>query len=206
MPEATRQVLERLAVRFALVACLSGRSGSDAARIVGLDGIRYVGNHGLELHPNADGSREKLGAFRAFAEERWPVEDKGLSLTLHFREAPDEKAARASLEAIAEEARSRRLRPRWGRKVLEIRPDIDADKGTAVAALLAEAGTRHAMYAGDDTTDIDAFAALAEARLDTAVCIAVDSPEAPAELLAASDAVARNTDELAAALRRLSES
>ena len=51
------------------------------------------------------------------------------------------------------------LRARWGRKVLEIRPPVDADKGTAVRQLLTESAPP-ALYAGDDTTDLDAFAAL----------------------------------------------
>ena len=188
------------------MGCISGRSGEDAERLVGVDGLRYVGNHGLELHPDAEAAREGLDVFRAAAEPRWPLEDKGLSLTLHFREAADEEMARATLEALAAEARARGLDARWGRKVLEIRPDLDADKGTAVAELLAGVDAQHAMYAGDDTTDVDAFRALRRAGLDTALCVAVDSAEAPAELLAESDVVVRDTAELSSALVELSES
>ena len=61
--------------------------------------------------------------------------------------------------------------------VLEVRPPVDADKGTAVRALVARAGVRRALYAGDDTTDLDAFAGLD--GLELGVRVAVDSGEAP---------------------------
>jgi trehalose 6-phosphate phosphatase len=87
--------------------------------------------------------------------------------------------------------------------VLEIRPDVDADKGTAVLALVQEAGAERALYAGDDTTDLDAFAALAGAGLEHVVRIAVDSAEAPPELGRAADLVVRGPAALATLLKRL---
>src|SRR5215212_8601198 len=48
VPDATRRVLERLGARYALVACISGRRAEDARRMVGLDSLLYIGNHGLE--------------------------------------------------------------------------------------------------------------------------------------------------------------
>ncbi len=188
------------------MACVSGRSGTEAARLVGVEGMRYVGNHGLELHPDAGRAETEVAEFRDLIGSRWPVEDKGLSLSFHFRETEDEDAARATLETIAAEAVASGLDPRWGRKVLEVRPAIDADKGTAVAELLRSSGARRAAYAGDDATDLDAFRALDRAPLDAGVRIAVDSAEAPEGLLAAADAVAASTDELAAVLGELATS
>ena len=203
MPATTRAALERLAARFLLAACVSGRAGSDAAALVGADGVTYVGNHGLELHPGRDAAREEIAAFRSVIGSAWSIEDKGLSLSLHFREAADEAQARAALETIAGEARARGLDARWGRKVLEIRPLIDADKGTAVTQLLAASGATRAMYAGDDATDLDAFSALDASGLRDVVRVAVDSPEAPPALLAAADAVVASPGELAGALTAL---
>ena len=65
VPEATREELRRLHGRYALVACISGRSGADARRIVGLDELVYVGEHGLELEPEATAWSERLQAFAA---------------------------------------------------------------------------------------------------------------------------------------------
>ena len=107
-------------------------------------------------------SPHEIAAFRDSV--ALPVEDKGLSLSYHYRGADDEDAARAELEQVAERAREEGLDPRWGRKVLEVRPSVAADKGTAVRALLASVPARRGLYAGDDTTDLDAFQGLAARR------------------------------------------
>ena len=175
-----RAASSRLAGRYALVACVSGRTGDDARRLVGVDGIRYVGSHGLELSPDAPSWSDEIHRFASGVE--WPVEDKGLTVSFHYREAEDEDAALEYLEEVAERARAAGLVPRFGRKVLEIRPPVDADKGTAVATLLEEAKLRRALYAGDDTTDLDAFRALD--GLELGIRVAVSSDEAPEELSA----------------------
>jgi trehalose 6-phosphate phosphatase len=198
VPEATRAELRRLSGRYALVACVSGRAGENARAVVGVDEIEYVGNHGLELDPQAAQLASLVAEFR----ERvaWPAEDKVLSLSYHYRAAADEQAARAELEAVAEQARRTGLVPRWGRKVLEIRPPVAADKGTAVRALLERTDATRGLYAGDDATDLDAFIGLKDAGLEHAVCIAVASDEGPGELRQAADLVVESPLEIAALL------
>jgi trehalose 6-phosphate phosphatase len=201
VPEATKAELRRLAGRYRLVACVSGRVGDDARRLVGVDGVHVVGNHGLELVARPEELALEIAAFRKTLAR--PVENKYLSLSLHYREEPDEAAARAELEEVAERARRAGLVPRWGRKVLEIRPPVEADKGTAVRTLLERSGARRALYAGDDTTDLDAFAGLAHARLEHAVRVAVASGEGPAELREAADLVVASPEDFAGMLRLL---
>jgi trehalose 6-phosphate phosphatase len=201
VPAETKLELARLAARYLLVACISGRSSEEAEALVGVEGIRYVGNHGLDLDERAAELADRIAAFRDSV--ALPVEDKGLSLSYHFRGAKDEEAARAELEEVADRARTEGLDPRWGRKVLEIRPPVAADKGTAVTALLASVPARLALYAGDDTTDLDAFEGLARAGLDRAVRVAVESEEGPAELLAAADLVVVGPAQLASLLATL---
>jgi trehalose 6-phosphate phosphatase len=199
VPAETRAEVARLAERYALVACISGRSGEEARRLVGVEGVVYVGVHGLELAPEAEHWREML---RPFAQLEWPwLEDKGLTVALHWREAADEQAARTELESIAERAEEAGLEARWGRKVLELRPPVEADKGTAVRALLEQRGLRRALYAGDDTTDLDAFRGLN--GLEVAVRVAVASTEAPPGLREAADLVVASPAELLELLRRL---
>jgi trehalose 6-phosphate phosphatase len=199
VPEETRAEVRRLAGRYALVACISGRTGEEAARLVGADGVAYVGVHGLELAPAAERWR---GALRPFAAEPWPwLEDKGLTVAFHWREARDEGGALRSLEAVAARAEAAGLEARWGRKVLELRPPVAADKGTAVRTLLGERGLRRALYAGDDTTDVDAFRGLE--GLELAVRVAVASPEGPRALRAAADLVVASPEELLGILRLL---
>jgi trehalose 6-phosphate phosphatase len=201
VPETTRALLRKLVARYLLVACLSGRAGEDARRVVGVEGIVYVGNHGLELDERAAALAGELTRFRD--DVGLPVEDKTLSLSYHFRGAGDEPAARTALEEVAERARARGFDARWGRKVLEVRPAVTADKGTAVRALLDRSQARLALYAGDDTTDFDAFAGLVAAGLDAAVRIAVASDEGPSKLAAAADLVAAGPEELAELLASL---
>jgi trehalose 6-phosphate phosphatase len=199
VPPETRAELERLAGRYALVACVSGRASADAAATVGVEGLVYVGTHGLELEPEAE---RWAGALHEFAAGvSWPAEDKGLSVSFHYRGALDEAAARSELERVATAARAAGLRARFGRKVLELLPPIEANKGTAIRRLLGERGLRRALYAGDDTTDLDAFRALDD--LELAVRVAVASPEGPPELRAAADLVVPSPAALLDLLRTL---
>jgi trehalose 6-phosphate phosphatase len=199
VPAETKTELERLASRYALVACVSGRPAADAERLVGLPQLTYVGLHGLELEPAAESHR---AAIQSFAETvDWPVEDKGLAVSFHYRGVEDEAAARAMLESVAERARAVGLRPRFGRLVLEILPPVDAHKGTAVRRLLERAGLRRALYAGDDRTDLDAFRAVEP--LELGIRVAVASDEGPRELRETADLIVDGPAELLRVLRSL---
>ena len=189
VPPATRTELERLRRRYALVACVSGRSGDDARRIVGVDGLEYVGSHGLELSPEAAAWAGRLSAFAATVD--WPVENKGVTVSFHWRTAEDQGAAERFLHEVAGRARAEGFDARFGRKVLELRPPVDADKGTAVRALVSSRGLRRALYAGDDTTDVDAFRAVHE--LELGVAVAVRSAELPGPVEANADVVVDGT-------------
>jgi trehalose 6-phosphate phosphatase len=200
VPDETRDVLRRLHERYALVACISGRAGDDARRIVGVPELTYVGNHGLELEPAAASWGARLHEFLAGVD--WPdVEDKGLTAALHYRNAADEEAARATLDAVAARARAEGFVARYGRKVLELLPPLEASKGTAVRRLLADHALEGALYAGDDTTDLDGFAALDGIAL--AVRVAVASAEGPAELRERADIVVASTADALELLQRL---
>lgn len=199
VPEETRHELGRLASRYALVACVSGRTGEEVTRLVDVPGVAVVGEHGLELAPDAAQWADRVSAFASGVD--WPAERKPLSVSFHFRRADDQAAARAYLTQVEAAARAEGLVPRWGRMVLEVRPPVEANKGTAVAALVRRAGVTRGLYAGDDTTDLDAFGGLE--GLELAVRVAVDSAEAPPALLAAADLVVDGTDGMLALLREL---
>jgi len=199
VPDDIRAELRRLAGRYALVACVTGRPPDDALAIVRVPELTYVGNHGLDLDPQAEHWAEVLHAFLRTV--TWPrVEDKRVAAALHFRGMPDEESARRELDAIAERARAAGLVARYGRKVLELLPPLDANKGTAVRELLREHGLTRALYAGDDTTDLDGFAALD--ALELGVRVAVASHEGPpglrerADIVLASQRSEEHTSEL----------
>jgi trehalose 6-phosphate phosphatase len=200
VPEDVRGELRRLHARYALVACVSGRAGDDARAVVGVPELTYIGNHGLELAPGAGAWPARLASF--LADVQWPrTEGKGLTASLHYRGMPDEDAARRELDEIAERARAAGLVARYGRKVLELVPPLDANKGTAIRRLLDERGLGRALYAGDDTTDLDAFAALE--RLELGIRVAVASPDGPEELRRGADIVLGSQPDVVGLLRRL---
>jgi trehalose-phosphatase len=202
VPARTSELLRALKQRFGLVGCISGRQALEARRLVGVEEIAYAGNHGLELllpgenEPRLDpalaGAERVAGDFVAaldageLAAAGFRLEDKGPIQSLHWRGAADERAAEARAHEIAAEAGRTELEPRWGRKVLELRPLGGGGKDAAVAALLAGEDIAAAAFAGDDRTDLDAFRRLRELRqegqLDSALCVGVISPEAPPEL------------------------
>jgi trehalose 6-phosphate phosphatase len=200
VPAGTRAELERLASSYGLVACVTGRDSAFARKIVGVDTVRYVGQHGLELEPAATAWAERIHSFARQA--GWDdLELKPLTAAFHYRTAPDQDAARVTLEEVATAALAEGFRTKWGRMVLEIVPPVDASKGTAVHALLDEAGLRRALYAGDDVTDLDGFRALD--GLEVAVRVAIVSAEGPSELGELADVVVGSTDAFVELLRRL---
>ena len=157
VPDAAREALIALSGRFGLVGCVSGRQAEEAKRLVGVEEIAYAGNHGLELLlPGEDGpqldpsvrDREQAAAeFVAAHSETVEaaglrIEDKGPIQALHWRGADDERAAEARAHELAAEGGRAGLEPRWGRKVLELRPAGGGGKDAAVAALLATDGIR----------------------------------------------------------------
>jgi trehalose 6-phosphate phosphatase len=210
VPAATLGSVGRLAERFGLVACVTGRSLADGRSLVPLDGVVIVGNHGLEwqdgdrigmppgVAARRDALRALLPAIGGCADVVGArLEDKGVIAALHFRGLDDPDGARERAERIlAPTVAGSGLALRHGRLVLEVAPDVGVDKGTAVRALREAHGVRRALYAGDDLTDRDGFR-------EADVSVAVASEETPPEVLAAADLVVQGPAELAALLERL---
>ena len=223
VPAQVTALLERLADRYALVACVTGRRALEARRMVGAD-LVYVGNQGFELllpgddEPALDPAALPRGqrAAEFIAGLDWDrlaalglrSEDKGPVQVLHWRGAADDPAAELAAREIAAGARDRELIPLWGRKVLELRPVSGIDKGSAVHRLLVErAPLDAALFAGDDRTDLDAFRALDaladSTRLGSAVRVGVASEESPPEIAAEADLVVDGTEGVLDVLRAL---
>jgi trehalose-6-phosphatase len=199
VPDEARAELSRLAARYALVACVTGRPSADARDVVGVPELVYAGEHGLELDPEAADWADRIHAFAAGTDAEF--ERKPLSVAYHYRSAADSDGAKSALAEVEHAAAAAGFRTRWGRMVLEVLPPVDATKGTAVRHLLAAHGLERALYAGDDTTDLDGFAALDD--LEVAVRVAVDSSEGPAELRERADIVLPSAGAVLYLLREL---
>jgi trehalose 6-phosphate phosphatase len=224
VPEETAELLRRLAGKYRLVACVTGRRAPEARRMVGVPELVYVGNQGFErldpgqqepwVDPAASPRAPRTAAFVNGLD--WPRleglgmrrEDKGPVQVLHWRGAPDEAAVEAAADEIATLARDRDLIPHSARKALELRPVSGIDKGSAVHRLLLEhAPVEAALFIGDDRTDIDAFRAMKAlsggARLGGAVAVGVDSAETPPGLKTEADVIVAGTDGVVELLQEL---
>ena len=135
------------------------------------------------------------------------AEDKDVIRAFHWRGAPDEDAAELAVREIAQRAEEAGLVTHWGRKVLEVRPPVELNKGRGVRRLVEETSIGVAAYVGDDTTDLDAFAALRELvdeqKLTYALCVGVRSDESPPELLEEADLLVPAGDGVRALLAAL---
>lgn len=194
LPEDVRTTLERLtAVPGVLVAVLSGRSLDDIRTRVGIDGLVYGGNHGLEIaapewtwtHPQAEAARHLITEACARLRRRLRsvrgvvIEDKGLTAGIHYRQVSHPELALVRM-AVYEEA-GEALTVHRGKQVFELHPHVTWDKGAAAREILRRVFGEQwnedvgVIYLGDDRTDEDAFLALA----DEAVTVRVGAGLSP---------------------------
>lgn len=222
-PDAARPVagateaLGKLAARCP-VAVLSGRDLADVAERVGVPGIWYAGSHGFELtapdgtHHQNDAAaaaipvleqgaaqlRDQLGKIPGVV-----VEHKRFGVAVHYRNAERDRVGEV-LAAVRAAGRRDALRVTTGREVIELRPDLDWDKGKTLRWVIdhlpeAGSGSLTPVYLGDDITDEDAFDAVRDGDVPgvpilvrhsddgdraTAALFALDSPARAAEFTA----------------------
>jgi len=213
VPAETRRVVAALAARPDVrVVLVSGRAAADARRMVGVANVWVIGNHGFEAvspdgdeleQPELEPWRSAIArAARRIAPLVAPVpgvllEDKGWTLSVHYRLA-DSKVVPRLIESVERVAEPLGLRVSRGKMVVEVRPDVRVDKGTAVLRLAAELGALpgrengaleredgaapatgaggSTLFVGDDRTDEDAFRAL-RSRSSRAVTVRVTHGE-----------------------------
>jgi len=221
-----QKALERLRSRIAFVGIVTGRAAAVGEALVGVPGLTYVGNHGLEWrtaaggadHPAAVASVPAVTA--ALAEIRAGVEAAGLAAgvivenkrltgSVHYRLSPDPDRTHAVLLDLAREAVARHgLRYSEGRLIIELRPDVAVNKGTATADLIAQHGLRAAVFFGDDTTDVDAFVAIGRLRergdID-GLRVGVVGPETPPAVVAESDVTVPSAEACVALLGAIAD-
>jgi trehalose 6-phosphate phosphatase len=207
-PGAT-ELLARLGARFALVAVISGRPADFLHDVLGSPaGVTLIGLYGLgQVGPDARSWEPLIADVVQRAQAEAPtgiyVEPKGLTVTLHWRHAP-ETGAWAHAFAAREEA-GRGLRAYPGRMSLELRPPLDVDKGTVVRSLAA--GMRAVAVFGDDLGDLPAFDAVTElgARGVAVARVAVIDAESDDRVAAGSDLVVEGPAGAVALLEQLAQ-
>lgn len=208
--------LARLAMRYALVAVVTGRPVHDVTSRIRAPGVHFAGIHGLEEKrgrkivavPEAAAARERVQIAAQTLRESIghldgvEVEHKGFALAVHFRRTADPAAAHEALRPVVERvAAASGLDVHGGRRVIEVRPRVAADKGTTVARLIADAGVQAALFAGDDEGDLAAMRAIR--ALPVSCVVAVVTAESPPGLRVAADVVVPGPREVVAILRSL---
>jgi len=197
--------LSTLCKHLTLVAALSGRPAAEVKDMLNIDGMVYVGNHGLERWVESrsefiEEAREYGQVIEAVVEELNPllsiegiiIENKGVTATIHYRLCADHQSAKRNvLAAIKKSPHARGLRIMQESKyAINILPPVQVDKGTCILSLIQEYDLHGGIYMGDDITDIYAFRAVRAATRDLdfrGYAIGITSPEMPDELTAEVD-------------------
>jgi trehalose 6-phosphate phosphatase len=210
-PEA-RQALGALARLLDLVAVVTGRDEAVARRMVGADGVTYVGNYGL-VPGHAAGMSDEIREAREQARavlEGIPcveLEDKGTGFSLHYRNCADVAAVRLRLlDAVTPIATMANARLMEGKKVIEVVPGSLPTKREAISHLIERVGARGVVYLGDDLSDVVVFEELAGLRaggsLDS-LTVAVRDSETDASVSGAADGTLDGVASVAAFLAAL---
>jgi trehalose 6-phosphate phosphatase len=187
---------------------------------VGLPQLTYIGNHGMErwinqsiqLSPEVSGYRAALEDIidELVLEPGMTLEDKGATLSIHYRQVEVPKAIAERYAAILQNlADNHHLHLSQGKMVFEIRPPLQINKGTAILALVEEFNLDALLFLGDDVTDGDAMKAALHLR-DAGRCqtfnLGVESAEMPEVIRTYSDAFLTDPADVTAFLGWLSES
>lgn len=204
VPEEIKASLAALVTRGVRVAAITGRSLEVARRMVDVAGVDFAASHGVdvwvggaserpeEVSEWAERGRAALVELRAVEGEGVWIEDKEFGLAIHYRQAADGPMARERiLTAISASDAAREFELQEGRMIVELRPRLAIDKGTAAAAMIERYGARGVVCLGDDVTDIDMFREVRRLRegpdATGAAIVAVRSEEASAEVVESAD-------------------
>jgi trehalose 6-phosphate phosphatase len=185
---AMRQALRKLA-KHCTVAVISGRDLKDVQNLVGLDGIFYAGSHGFEISgpqgrhsehqwgkqflPALDQAEKSLRDRLEKDIQGVQVERKKFSVAVHYRRVAVAKVQEVKEVVNQVQEEIGQLRQTAGKKIFELQPDIDWNKGKALLWLLEQLGLDGPgvlpFYLGDDVTDEDAFQVLTDRGIGIAV-------------------------------------
>lgn len=189
-----------------VLGVVTGRAASEAARLVDIDGVIWLGNHGMERYeqgeivtsPEALPYEEPLKRVLDEARVNLPdplifFENKGVTGSIHYRNTADPSVSREQImNVVAPLVQREGLRLSLGRMVVELRPPIPLNKGTALRSVVEQFGVSSILFMGDDVTDLDAMRVVSNLRDEGKVAglsIGVVGPETPEQVTEESDRV-----------------
>lgn len=206
------------------IAILSGRATEDSARIVNLEGLTYIGIHGLEWSRGLPGEQivQLLPEARLYVDSGKQLFDlletrmdelpgvilqrKAVGGSVHYRLAPDLQQTRAYLfELLTRPARRLRMRLTEGREVIEILAPLEINKGTALHRYVQSLKLQGVIFAGDDRTDLDAVLKVEQLRREglAALSIIVQHNDTLPALLEHGDIVTQGVEHMAELLQNI---
>ena len=214
--------LSILCNQLALVAAISGRPALEVKNIVNIEGIVYIGNHGLERWIEGhsefakdvqDYAKVIKSAIKALTPlldiEGVSIEDKGITATIHYRLSPEPQVAeRHILTALKNSPQAKGLQIVQERMAIDLLPPVEVNKGTAILDLIQEYELHGGIYLGDDVTDIYAFRAIhtASHELDfQGFAIGVLSQEMPENLVLEADLTLNGISDVERLLKWMSQ-
>ncbi len=205
-----------------VLGVVTGRSAEEAARLVDIDGVIWLGNHGMERFEN----NEILTAPQALPfeaplkrvldEARSRLDDpliyfenKGVTGSIHYRNTTEPSVAqRQIVEVVTPLVEREGLRLSQGRMVVELRPPVPLNKGTALRSVVDQFGLKSILFMGDDVTDLDAMRVVTSLREEGKIAglsIGVVGPETPAEVKEESDRIVSGIEGISDLLAELVE-
>ena len=216
-----RYYLSTLCNHLALVAAISGRPAVEVRNMIKIDGMVYIGNHGLERWTEAhsefsknaqDYSRVIKSAIKELTPllsiEGISIQDKGITATIHYRLCPEPQLVeREIITAINASPQASSLTIIKERMAIDLLPPVKVNKGTAILDLIQEYNLHGGIYLGDDVTDIDAFRAIRAACRDLnfqGFAIGIVSPEMPEKLVVEADFTLNGINDVERLLRLMS--
>ncbi len=199
-----RQYLSVLCNQLALVAAISGRPAMEVRDMMKIDGMVYIGNHGLERWVGgqselSEETKSYSEVVKAAIEELTPllsiqgisIQDKGITATIHYRLCLEPQSAEKDiLRAVENSPHARRLEIMQEKMAIDLLPPVKVNKGTATLDLIQRHNLQGGIYLGDDLTDIYAFRAIHSASRDSnfeGFAIGITSQEMPPRLEAEAD-------------------
>ena len=218
-----RQYLSVLCNHLALTAAISGRPAIQVKDMIGIDGMVYIGNHGLERWTNGHSEfiKDAQGyppVIKAVIKEISPllsiegliIENKGVTATIHYRLCSDHQSVKQNILAAIEN--SPHAKSLWimeeSKYAINLLPPVRVDKGTGILNLMREYSLQGGIYLGDDVTDIYAFRAIraASRNLDfQGFAIGITSQEMPEKLVEEADFTLNGVNDVERFLKWLSQ-
>ena len=217
-----RRYLSTLCQHLDLVAAISGRPAVEVKNMLKIDGMVYIGNHGLErwAEGHSEFTRDMQDypeVIKAVIKELTPllsmegiiIENKGITATIHYRLCREPQSVEKHiLTALRNLPLARRLRIIQDRMVIDLLPPLEVNKGTATLDLIQGYNLQGGIYLGDDLTDIDAFRAVHSASHDSdfqGLAIGIISQEMPEGLVAEADFTLNGVNDVERFLKWMSQ-